>query len=106
MRSLLKKLTVVGVVRVIPIQIQIQGWGWGLSKNRRSWGSKGSCHSDLVSSSPTFTIFTTQLLKGAHFKVKKSILYVHPKSTSTAFFWQSHFFTNKCVIFDFFVWVI
>ena len=35
MRSLLKKLTVVGVVRVIPIQIQIQGWGRGLSKNRR-----------------------------------------------------------------------
>ena len=32
--GLLKKLKVVGVVRVVPIQIQLQEWGWCLSKNR------------------------------------------------------------------------
>ena len=33
--GLLKKQTVVGVVRVVVIQTHIYGWGWGLSKNRR-----------------------------------------------------------------------
>ena len=65
----LEKQTVVGVVRVVAIRFTCKGGGGvSLKKTDGSWGSKGSCHSDLVSSSPTFTILTTQLLKGAHLK--------------------------------------
>jgi len=40
---------VVGVVRVVAIQIHLKGGGGVSLKTDGSWGSEGSCHSDLAS---------------------------------------------------------
>jgi len=55
-RNKLKTIDLMGIDTHIVYHAQriITEWGWGLSKTDGSWGSKGSCHSDLASRAASF----------------------------------------------------